>query len=61
MQGYGQLDDSKVRTQVSPSPGYFLNEERPDVLGQLYELLSGELFEIGGRVDRVEKCHIYTL
>src|SRR5665811_2301421 len=57
----GQLDDSKVGTEVSAGLGDLVHQERPDLLGQQRHLVGRQCLEILGTIDRFQQLHALSL
>ena len=58
MERDGQLDDAQIGPEMAARFGQNGDEFLADFLRQGRELLQRELFNVGGRINRVEKaCH----
>ena len=56
MQRDGQLDHAQIRPEVAAGLGQHGDQFVADFLGQRGQLVHRQLFNVGGRIDRVEKA-----
>ena len=54
VQGQGELHRAQIRSQVAAGRGHRVDDERPDLLAQLDELLVVQALDVGGRLDALQ-------